>query len=294
VAFFTRKRFGAGRRSETGIPDGLWMKCAGCHQTVFREEVAENIEVCPACGYHYRLGAERRIAITVDPESFTERHMGIESKDPLGFAAGGTTYLERVQRAKAQTGLSEALVTGMARIGGTPVALGVMDPAFIMASMGSAVGEKFCRLVRDAVRARVPVVVFAASGGARMQEGILALMQMAKTADAVRQINEAGLPYITVLTDPTTGGVLASFASLGDVVLAEPGAYIGFAGRRLIEGSLRIKVTDESFQTSEYQYQNGFIDRIVKRSEMRANLSKLLRFLDPSAPVPAAPVSALT
>lgn len=201
---------------------------------------------------------------------------------PLGFTAAAEPYGERIARAKEQSGLNEALVTGFAAIGGVRVALGVMDPAFIMASMGSVVGEKFCRLIHDAITTRVPVIVFAASGGARMHEGILALMQMAKTADAVRQINEAGLPYITILTDPTSGGVLASFASLGDIVLAEPGAYIGFAGARLIEGALKIKLP-EGFQRAEFQFENGFIDQIVKRIELRDFLVRLIRLIAPAA-----------
>ncbi|MBI2434075.1 MAG: acetyl-CoA carboxylase carboxyltransferase subunit beta [Candidatus Hydrogenedentes bacterium] len=286
MAFFQRKRFDAAGK-KGAIPDGLWMKCAGCKQTVFKNEVEQNMEVCPACGHHYRIGARRRLELTVDPDSFEETHPNITTMDPLHFSVGKETYQERVQRAREQSQLNEALVTGFASIEGTRLALGVMDSSFIMASMGSAIGEKFCRLVRDAVEEQVPLAVFCASGGARMQEGILALMQMAKTADAVRQMNEAGLPYITVLTDPTSGGVFASFASLGDIVLAEPEAYIGFAGARLIEGALKVKIPD-GFQRAEYQFENGFIDEIVKRTDMRAYLGKLLRYLAPrhrNAPV---------
>ena len=221
-----------------------------------------------------------RIALTVDPGSFEERHTGLATVDALSFSVGDETYAQRVARAREQSGLDEAMLAGFASIEGTRTGIAVMDSNFIMASMGSVLGEKFCRLVNDAVETHAPLVAFAASGGARMQEGILALMQMAKTADAVRRMNEAGLPYISVLTDPTSGGVLASFASLGDVVLAEPGAYIGFAGARLIEGALKVKLP-EGFQRAEYQFENGFLDQIVPRAELRDTLARLLRYLSP-------------
>ena len=275
------------------------MKCVDCKQTVYKSEVDQNMEVCPSCGHHYRIGARKRLELTVDPGTFEETHAGLTTMDPLSFAVGHETYQERIQRARTTSGLNEAMITGFGAIGGTRVAIGAMDSSFIMASMGSAIGEKFCRIIHDAIEEQVPALVFCASGGARMQEGILALMQMAKTSDAVRQINEARLPYITVLTDPTSGGVFASFASLGDIVLAEPEAYIGFAGARLIEGALKVKIPD-GFQRSEYQFENGFIDDIVKRTEMREYLSRLLRYLSPqtrhtataSARVEAATVAA--
>ena len=277
MAIFKRRKFDAAAPRKE-IPDGLWMKCPVCSRTVYRGEVQENMQVCPACEYHFRIGAWERIEYTVDPGSFEETHAGLETLDPLRFSVGDETYGQRLARAREESGLEEAMVTGFAAIGGVRTALGVMDSHFIMASMGSVLGEKLCRLVRDAIKARLPLVVFAASGGARMQEGILALMQMAKTADAVRQINEAGLAYVCVLTDPTSGGVLASFASLGDIVLAEPGAYIGFAGARLIEGALRVKLP-EGFQRAEYQFENGFVDQIVKRTELAEFLGRLLRYL---------------
>lgn len=281
MAFFQRKKLSGATPRTKSIPDGLWMKCPGCQDTVYRTEVEENMMVCPKCGYHYRLSARTRIALLSDPGSFQETHLNLETVDPLEFTVGEETYRERILRAKKQSGLQEALVTGFARIEGVRLALGAMESAFIMASMGSVVGEKFCRLADDAIRERIPLVAICASGGARMQEGILALMQMAKTADAVRRVNEARLPYITVLTDPTTGGVFASFASLGDIVLAEPKAYIGFAGARLIEGALNIKVP-AGFQSAEYQLQNGFIDQIVKRSDLRSTLGRLLLYLTPA------------
>lgn len=277
MGFLKRKR---NSLDATSIPDGLWMKCAACQQTVYRAEVEENLHVCPACGHHYRIGARQRVALLTDPETFEETWTDLEAADPLEFRVGEESYKDRIDRARRESGLRDALLSGFAAIEGFRIALGVMESSFIMASMGSVLGEKFCRLVRDAIREQVPLVVFAASGGARMQEGILALMQMAKTADAVREINAAGLPYISVLTDPTSGGVLASFAGLGDIILAEPGAYIGFAGTRLIEGALRVKLP-EGFQRAEYQFENGFIDQIVNRTEMRSFLARLLRCLSP-------------
>ncbi len=254
------------------------MKCDGCHQTVYRKDVEENLKVCPLCGRHYRLDAWTRLAVTVDEHSFHETHTNLQTEDPLHFTVGEESYVARIDRAKSVSGLNEALLTGMARMNGIEIALGVMDSEFIMGSMGSVVGEKFCRLVDDAVARACPLVVFAASGGARMQEGILSLMQMAKTADAVRRLQESRLPYISVLTDPTTGGVLASFASLSDLLLAEPGAYIGFAGKRLIMGALKVKLPD-GFQSAEYQLQNGFLDAIVKRQDMRSYLIRALTML---------------
>lgn len=283
MAFFTRTPFGRKKRPQsTGSDDGLWKKCDGCKQTVYHADIEENMQVCPNCGHHYRIQSRARIALLVDPDSFEETHVNITADDPLAFSVGKESYAERIERARKLSGLNEALVTGIARIEGVRCAIGCMDSTFVMASMGSAVGEKFCRLVKDAIANRVPLIMISASGGARMQEGILALMQMAKTADAVRQINEAGLPYIVVQTDPTSGGVFASFANLGDITIAEPKAYIGFAGARLIEGAFKIKLP-EGFQRAEYQRDNGFVDEIVTRAEMRAYLAKLLRYLAPSA-----------
>jgi acetyl-CoA carboxylase carboxyl transferase subunit beta len=282
MAFVKRKKADGQGKPSKSIPDGLWIKCAGCGQTVFRNEVEENLQVCPACGLHFRISAQARVACTVDPDSFQETHAGLRTRDPLHFRVGGEAYADRVARAREETGLEEALLTGFARIEGTRVALGVMDARFMMASMGSVVGEKFCRLAEDAIREGAPMVLFVASGGARMQEGILGLMQMAKTATAVYAMNEAGLPYLVVLTDPTSGGVWASLASLGDITLAEPGAYIGFAGTRLIEGALKIK-TPEGFQRAEYQFENGFVDQVVPRRDLRPLLARLVRYLSKSA-----------
>jgi len=281
MPFFKRRKFVSVVGRKSVVPDGLWMKCSNCNQAVYRAEVEKNQQVCPACGHHYRINSAKRIEWTVDPGSFEETHTQLQTSDPLGFSVGDVTYQEKIEKTQEATQLPEALVTGLATLDGQRTVLAVMDSTFMMGSMGSVFGEKFCRAVKDAVRERIPLVVFAASGGARMQEGILSLMQMAKTADGVRELNDAGIPYIVVLTDPTSGGVYASLASLGDIILAEPGAYIGFAGTRLIEGALNIEVP-EGFQRAEYQFQNGFVDRIVKRSDMAPTLAKLLRYLSPS------------
>lgn len=278
--FFKRRRFTSVIGRKSPMPDGVWMKCPKCKEAVYKADVESNLQVCPSCSFHHRIAARTRVDWTADPGTFEETHLDIQTVDPLNFTVGEVTYLSKVAQAKSKSGLQEALITGRARIEDSPLVLGVMDPYFMGGSMGSALGEKFCCAVEDALRERLPMVVFAASGGARMQEGILSLMQMAKTADAVALLNEAGLPYITVLTDPTYGGVYASFATLGDVVLAEPGAFCGFAGPRLIEGALKVKLP-EGFQSAEYQYEHGFVDQIVKRTEMRATLGKLLRYLTP-------------
>jgi acetyl-CoA carboxylase carboxyl transferase subunit beta len=262
------------------MPDGLWLKCPGCKKTVYKAEVEANMQVCPACSYHHRITARARIEAMVDPETFEETHTDIQTVDPLTFTVGETTYLSKVHQAKEKSGLQEALITGIGQIEGARTVIAAMDPYFMGGSMGSAVGEKFCRATEDALRERLPMVAFTASGGARMQEGILSLMQMAKTADAVGRLNEAGLPYITVLTDPTYGGVYASFATLGDFIVAEPGAMCGFAGPRLIEGALKVKLP-EGFQSAEYQLNNGFLDQIVKRTELKPLLGKLLRYISP-------------
>lgn len=239
------------------------------------------MQVCTACGKHYRISAQERIKHTVDAGSFTETHKELSTVDPLKFSVGKEDYCNRIQRAQETSQLNEALLTGTASIEGNTVVIGVMETTFLMGSMGCVVGEKFCRITEDAIQKHVPLIVFSASGGARMQEGILALMQMAKTADAVGNLRKAQIPFISVLTDPTTGGVWASFASLGDIILAEPGAYIGFAGKRLIMGALKVKLP-EGFQSAEYQFQNGFVDAIVKRQEMRNYLGRLTRYLSPS------------
>ncbi len=285
MGFLKRQRFISvmGRRSN--VPEGTWVKCPGCTQAVYRAELEQNKFVCNHCSHHLRVSARQRIDWLIDPDTFEERHAEIQSCDPLTFSVEEVSYsyAKRVEQAKEKTGLNEACVTGIGKIEGERTSIGVMDFSFRGGSMGSALGEKFCRGAKDAIENRIPFIMFASSGGARMEEGILSLMQMAKTSDAVAQMNETSTPYISVLTDPTTGGVYASFASLGDVILAEPGAHIGFAGPRLIEGAFGNVSLPDGFQKAEYQFKHGFIDRIVERPDLKPLLARLVRSLSPSA-----------
>lgn len=237
--------------------------CAKCKKELDPDKYARSLRICPHCGAHARLSARERIAMTVDEGSFCELFSEITSANPLEFEG----YIEKVERLRALTHINEAVVTGRAKIRGEACMLAVMDPSFMMASMGSAVGEKLTRLIEAATEERLPVVIFTASGGARMHEGTLSLMQMAKVSAAVGLHSDAGLLYITVLCDPTTGGVVASFAMLGDVILSEPKALIGFAGRRVIEGTIGKKLPDD-FQSAEFQLEHGFVDAIVPRDEL--------------------------
>lgn len=253
------------------VPVDLWIKCPNCSGVMFREEFDRAGSVCKLCGHHYRIDSAVRLALTCDADSFSEWDTGLASLNPIGFAG----YPEKLQALQQKTGLEEAVITGRATIEGHRCAVGVMDSRFMMGSMGSVVGEKITRLFERAMRERLPVVLFAASGGARMQEGIISLMQMAKTAAAVGRFRESGLLYLSVLTDPTTGGVTASFASLGDIILSEPGTLIGFAGRRVIEGTIA-EALPEGFQRAEFLLEHGFLDLIVPRSRMRSTLANLL------------------
>ncbi|MGL5450593.1 MAG: acetyl-CoA carboxylase, carboxyltransferase subunit beta [Lactococcus cremoris] len=252
------------------VPDELFAKCPACKHTIYQKDLGKN-KVCPNCDYNFRITAKERLAIVADKDSFVEMFTGIDSKNPLDFPG----YPEKLAATKARTGLDEAIMTGVATIKGQKTALAIMDSTFIMASMGTVVGEKLTRLFEHATTEKLPIIVFTASGGARMQEGIMSLMQMAKTSAAVKRHSNAGLFYITVLTDPTTGGVTASFASLGDIILAEPQSLIGFAGRRVIEQTVRQTLPDD-FQKAEFLLNHGFVDAIVKRNELRQKLSLLL------------------
>ncbi|CCW35670.1 acetyl-CoA carboxylase, carboxyltransferase subunit beta [Chthonomonas calidirosea] len=257
------------------VPSGLWLKCPKCNEILFARDVERNLSVCPHCNYHHRLPARKRIEITVDEGSFEEFDEHLLSTDPLDFPG----YREKLEQARKDTGLTDAVVCGYARIGGHRVVLSVADFSFLGGSMGSVVGEKIVRAIERAIQERLPVVVFTANGGgARMFEGLLSLMQMAKTSAAVARLGEAGLPFIVVLTDPTMAGVYASYASLGDITFAEPGALIGFAGRRVGNQDMGTRLPDD-FQTSEFQFRCGMIDRIVPRREMRSALASVLSLL---------------
>src|SRR5262245_41157651 len=256
--FWRRKEQDESRPKKVNIAEGLWIKCDSCKEIVYRPEVDRAGRVCPRCGYPFRISARERIALLVDEGSFEERDVGVTSRDPLEFR-DTKRYPDRLKAARKATGLEEAVLTGTARIGGNAVVLAVMEFAFLGGSMASVVGEKLTRAIELALQKRMPLVIVAASGGARMQEGILSLMQMAKTSAALARLAEEGVPYISLLTDPTTGGVTASFAMLGDVVLAEPRALIGFAGPRVIAETIR-QPLPEGFQRSEFLLQHGQLD----------------------------------
>ncbi len=259
------------------VPEGLWEKCPNCQKTIYSKDLGAE-KVCPHCGYNFRISAYERLGMIVDEGTFNEWNEVMPAENPLDFPG----YDEKLKNAKEKTGLDEAVVTGVAFINKQKVALCVMDSNFIMASMGKVVGEKLTRTFERATAERLPVIVFTASGGARMQEGIMSLMQMAKVSVAVSNHNKAGLLYIAVLTDPTTGGVTASFAMQGDVILAETGATVGFAGKRVIEQTIKAKLP-EGFQTAEKVLENGFIDKIVARKDLKKTLQHILGLHIPNA-----------
>ncbi|HUN57067.1 MAG TPA: acetyl-CoA carboxylase, carboxyltransferase subunit beta [Candidatus Binataceae bacterium] len=259
--------------------DDIWVKCPGCKEITFRKEVERNLNVCPRCGHHLRVTVEQRLAITIDRGTWHEMFAELRIGDPLGFV-DSKPYPERMEQARRKAGRNDAVVTGVGKIVGRPAAVAIMDFNFMGGSMGVVVGEKIARLMDHAHKKKIPVIVFASSGGARMQEGILSLMQMAKVAAAISRLRTAHVPYISVLCDPTTGGVAASFASLGDLNLAEPGAVIGFAGRRVIEQTTNLELP-ENFQTAEFLMAHGMLDAIVTRAKMRFTLGQLLTMLRP-------------
>ena len=260
------------KEEEPSIPQGLWKKCNKCGQPIYVEDVTNNFYVCPKCGGYFRVHAYRRIEMLMDEGTFEEWNDQMDFSNPLNFPG----YEKKVQAAKERTKLNEAIVTGKGRIGGQETAFGVCDARFLMSSMGHIVGEKITQMVERATNEQLPVIIYACSGGARMQEGIVSLMQMAKTSAALKRHHEAGQLFISVLTDPTTGGVTASFAMLGDIILAEPNALIGFAGPRVIEQTIRQKLP-EGFQRAEFLLEHGFVDKIVERKDQKDVLSQILR-----------------
>ena len=258
------------------VPEGLWTKCPSCGATVYRKNLEENLHVCPECNYHHRIDARTRVAQLADENSFEEFCEDLVSTDPLKFK-DRISYKQRLKEKRDRTGQNEAMIVGHAFIRGRAVVLGVMDSSFIMASMGAVVGEKVTAAAEEAIKHDKPLVIVTASGGARMQEGLVSLVQMAKTSSALGRLNEAGGLYITVLTDPTTAGVAASFASLGDVAIAEPKAMIGFAGPRVIWNTIKAELP-EGFQTAEFLLQHGFVDRIVNRKDLRTEIARLIDY----------------
>lgn len=260
----------SGKKAE--VPEGIYVKCPKCKKSIYRPDLKDCLGVCPACNYHYPLTARARLGITLDKGSFLELDGCLESRNVLDFP----NYEEKLQKYKEKTEQNEAVVTGLGTIDGIRIVVGIMDSSFMMGSMGSVVGEKLTRAVEYATDNNLPLVIFTASGGARMQEGMFSLMQMAKVSSALARHDDKGLLYITVLTDPTTGGVTASFAMLGDIILAEPGALVGFAGPRVIEQTINQKLP-EGFQRAEFLLEHGMIDAIVDRMDMKETLENLLR-----------------
>ncbi|GBF81987.1 acetyl-CoA carboxylase, carboxyltransferase subunit beta [Aphanothece sacrum] len=264
---------------EREFADGLWTKCEACSALTYTKDLTVNQLVCTECGYHFRVDSQERIAQLIDGDTWKPINEHLRPTDPLKFY-DRKAYSDRIKDTQEKTGLIDAVQTGTGLIDGLPMALGVMDFRFMGGSMGSVVGEKLCRLIEQATEERFPVVIICASGGARMQEGMLSLMQMAKISGALERHREAKLLYIPVLTHPTTGGVTASFAMLGDIIIAEPKATIGFAGKRVIEQTLREKLP-EGFQTSEYLLKHGFVDAIVPRTQLKKTLAQLIRIHQP-------------
>jgi len=258
------------------VPDGLWLKCEGCGEIIYHKELERSLWTCPKCGYHFRITAGQYRNILVDPGSFVELLTGIESTDPLRFV-DSRRYTERLEEARKKTSLSSAVLTGSARIEGRLAMMALLDFSFLGGSLGSAMGEKIARLTRMAIEQRVPLVTLSSSGGARMQEGILSLMQMAKTSAMLARLHDEGLLHVVIQTHPTTGGVTASFASLGDVIMAEPGALVGFAGPRVIQQTIKQELP-EGFQRSEFLLEHGMVDMVVHRRELRKTLAKVLEF----------------
>jgi acetyl-CoA carboxylase carboxyl transferase subunit beta len=279
MAWFSRERSGAegsGDGEKRVRTEGLWLKCEGCGQIIWKKTLDENFQICPQCGYHFRLDARARLAILFDGGAYEELDAGLTSSDPLRFS-DSKTYAARLADMRKATSLNDAIVSGWGPLEGRQVNVCSMELKFVGGSMGTVVGEKITRAVERSIERRAPLIVVSASGGARMQEGAISLMQMAKISSALMRLDEERLPYISVLTDPTTGGVTASFAMLGDLNIAEPGALIGFAGPRVIEQTIRQKLP-AGFQRSEFLLDHGFLDAVVKRGEMKNYIAKALSF----------------
>jgi acetyl-CoA carboxylase carboxyl transferase subunit beta len=293
VAWFkkTRKPIEAPDKASR-VPEGLWVKCPSCGRAVYHKDLVETLQVCPHCAHHFRMSARERLATLFDGGAWTEHDTGLRSLDPLTFT-DTKAYRDRLASTIKKTGLNDAVIVASGQIDGMPAVIAAMEYAFIGGSMGVVVGEKITRGAERALAERCPFVVVSCSGGARMMEGALSLMQMAKISAALGRLDRAGLPYVSILTDPTTGGVTASFAMLGDVNIAEPKALIGFAGPRVIEQTIRQKLP-EGFQRSEFLLEKGFIDLIVDRREMKATVARLLRMFTgrpAEAPRPPAPAT---
>lgn len=259
--------------NKVDIPIGKWVKCDKCKEIIYKETVRENFSICPSCGAYFRMHINKRLETVIDEGTYKRFDLDIDTTNPLGLEE----YTKKIKGLREKTGLQEAVACGTGKINGEQVVICIMDSGFLMGSMGIVVGEKITYAIEQATEQKLPLIIFCVSGGARMQEGIISLMQMAKTTAAISKLNEAGGLYISVLTDPTYGGVTASFASIADIVLAEPGAMIGFAGQRVIEQTIGEKLP-EGFQTAEFLLEHGFIDEIVERKELKETLYKLIQF----------------
>ncbi len=281
MGWFKRAKSEDSQDKTINIMEGMWIKCAVCRAIIFKREVERNLKVCPKCQYHFPMTIEERVDLIADPDTFQEWDADLVPSDPLHFE-DTVSYRSRIEKAQNKTGKQEAILTGCCRIERIPVAIGIFDFSFMGGSMGSVVGEKICRAIDQALDARMPFLLITTSGGARMQEGTLSLMQMAKTASAIANLQEAQLPYVVLLTDPTFGGVTASVAMLGDVILAEPKALIGFAGPRVIEQTIKQRLP-EGFQRAEFLLEHGMIDQIVKRKVLKTTLATLLTHCGASA-----------
>jgi len=277
LAWFQNKKKPLTAGDRRDVPSDVFDKCSGCGEIVYREKLIQNLHVCPECGHHFRIPAPSYVELLLDPGSFEERDAHLVSGDPLQFT-DLKAYPDRLVAAREKTGRNEAVITGRGRIEGIGVALAVMDFSFIGGSMGSVVGEKIARAGRDALDQATPLIVVSTSGGARMMEGIFSLMQMAKTSAVLARLHERGLPFVSVLTDPTTGGVTASYAMLGDANLAEPGSLVGFAGQRVIEETIKQELP-QGFQRAEFLKEHGMVDRVVDRREMKSTVAQLLRHM---------------
>jgi acetyl-CoA carboxylase carboxyl transferase subunit beta len=280
MAWFKKKKDFISEK-KVKIPEGLWVKCDNCKEIIYKREIEKNLQVCPKCDYHFRISAAERIALITDPGSFTEIDADLHAADPLDFQ-DTVSYRERIEENKARSGLNEAVVYGDAALDQRPVVIAVMDFSFMGGSMGSVVGEKITRAVERALERRVGLITVSSSGGARMQEGMFSLMQMAKVSAAIGKLRETDILYISVLADPTFGGVTASFAMLGDVIIAEPKSLVGFAGPRVIEQTIKQQLP-ENFQRAEFLLDHGTIDLVVKRRELKQTISKLLDHFMPAA-----------
>lgn len=277
MAWFRKAKSGPAPQEKRNIPEGLWTKCPSCGEIVYSKKMEGLLWVCPNCRYHFRISTQKYINLLLDDGRLEEYDANLASKDPLKFK-DSKKYPDRIKAAQQKTGTVEGVVSGMAAIGGMTVSFAIMNFEFIGGSMGSVVGEKIARAIERAIEREVPLVIVSCSGGARMQEGILSLMQMAKTSSLLAVLDEKKIPYISILTNPTTAGVMASYASLGDVILAEPKALLGFAGPRVIRQTIGQDLP-EGFQSSEFFLEKGFVDKVVERQELRDTIIKLLKFM---------------